>query len=297
MHGRSRVARAVSGFLAAAGFVLAVYLAAVAALWLLQDHLVYHPGVPSREVVRSPADAGLEHRDIRLQTDDGVALAGWYVPAPAADAPVVLFFHGNAGNIGHRLETLRLLHDAGLSSLIIDYRGFGDSEGQPSEAGTYRDADAAWRWLTIDQAVPPQRIVLFGRSLGGAVAAELAARTGPAGLVLESAFTSLPDLAAALYPWIPVRLLIRYQYDTADALRRFEGPILVAHSPADELIPFAHAQRLAAIHPGRTELFELSGKHDEAFFVSQPAYGRALAAFAHRATRHRAPADAGGDDR
>lgn len=283
----------MSTLLAVAGFLLALYVGLAFFLWVSQPRLVYYPNLPTRELVRTPEEAGLEHEEVRLQADDGVALHGWYLPGPGPEAPVVLFFHGNAGNIGERLHTLRLFHDAGAATLIIDYRGYGLSGGRPNEAGTYRDAEAAWRWLTDNRGVASRRIVLFGRSLGGAIAAHLAARTRPAGLILESTFTSLPDLAAHHYPWMPVRLLARYRYDTAAYLGDVSCPVLVVHGRDDEIVPFAHAERLAAIRPPVVELVALDGGHNDAFLLAGSAYRDILAAFLRRVTA----ADEGGGAR
>lgn len=264
------------------GILAGAYALVAGFLWLAQPQLLFQPATA---ILRTPAQAGLDHEPVRVRTDDGVTLAGWYLPAEDPRAPVVLFLHGNAGNIGDRIESLRQFRDAGAAVLIIDYRGYGDSEGSPSEQGTYRDARAAWDWLTRQRGVPAGRIVVFGRSLGGAVAAHLAARVRPAGLVLESTFTSVPDLAAELYPWLPARWLSRYRYATARYLADVRCPTLVAHARADEIVPFEHARRLARIRPPVVELIELDGGHNDAFLASQPRYTQELAAFLRRVTR------------
>lgn len=259
-----------------------IYLGLAGLLWLAQPHLLYQPNVSGGGIARTPSDAGLAYEPLRIATEDGPELAAWYVDGPGADSPVVLFFHGNAGNIGDRVESLEQLHAAGAAVLIIDYRGYGESTGRPTEAGTYSDARAAWHWLTRVRGVPHERIVLFGRSLGGAIAAHLAARVEPAGLVLESTFTSLPDLAAELYPWLPARQLTRYRYDTEAALQEVTAPVLIAHAPGDEIVPFAHARRLARHRPPVVALETLEGGHNDAFLVSRPGYTETLRAFFHR---------------
>jgi len=271
----------MSGLLASVGIAASLtYVAAMAALWLAQSRIVFQPGTPAERMpMHTPADAGLEYESVVLHAADGVRLAGWYVPGPRPDSPVVLFCHGNAGNIGDRIETLTALHEIGAATLIFDYRGFGASEGRPSEKGLRRDARAAWDWLTEARSVPSARIVLYGRSLGGAVAAGLGAETRPAGLVLESTFTSLPDLAARLYPWAPARWLSRYRFDTAARLAHVGAPVLVAHSPEDEVIPFAHAERLAAMRPPAIALERLRGSHDEAFPQARATFLAALERF------------------
>lgn len=267
------------------GAVGAAYVVVAGALWLGQSQLLYQPSL-DRAAAPTPADIGLTYDDLRIETADGVRITGWSIPAPAADAPVVLFFHGNAGHIGDRLETLAMLHEAGAGVVIIDYRGYGASEGEPTESGTYADARAAWHWLTDTAGVAPARVVVFGRSLGAAVAAHLASETGPAGLVLEAAFTSLPDLAAERYPWLPARWLTRMRYATADYLRAVECPVMLAHAPDDEIVPFHHARRLNRLRPPVDTFHRLSkGGHNSAFVLSQPGYTRALRAFLQRVTR------------
>jgi uncharacterized protein len=255
--------------------LLACYLALCLMLMLLQSRLVFFP---TRALEATPAEAGLAYDDVWLTTDDGLRLQGWWVPAAGARG-TVLFFHGNAGNISHRLASLQFFHRLGYETLIFDYRGYGQSEGRPSEPGTYRDAEAAWRHLVEERGIPPERIVLFGRSLGGAVAAALAERHPPAGLILESTFTSVPDLGAELYPFLPVRLLARIRYDTLARMPRIRAPVLVVHSRDDDIIPFRHGRRLwdAANEP--RAFLEISGTHNDGFFTSGRRYEAGLARF------------------
>ncbi len=263
-------------------------------LYATQSGLLFLPHVGGRELVASPADIGLAFETVRVETEDGVALHGWFVPARAARRGSLLFFHGNAGNISHRLGSLRIFHGLDLDVLIIDYRGYGQSGGEPDEAGTYRDAVAAWRHLVEARGARPERVVLFGRSLGASVAAWLAARlaeegTRPAGLILESAFTSVPDLAADLYPWLPARRLARLRYDTRASLAAVNCPVLVAHSPADEIIPYAHGRALHAAAPAPKAFLELRGGHNEGFLASGEAYVAGLRAFLDLALPARSP--------
>jgi len=253
----------------------------VAYVFFFQARLIYFPGIGGGPRV-TPADAGLAYDEVRFRAADGPELHGWYVPAEGARA-TVLFMHGNAGDIRHRLDTLAFFHRLGLSVFIFDYRGYGESEGRTTEAGTYADAQAAWRYLVEERGAPPERIVLFGRSLGAAVAAWLAAREGPAALIIESAFTSAPELAAKYYWYLPVHWLARFHYDTRAALGRVGCPVLVLHSREDEIIPFAHGQALYAAAAGPKQFVELRGGHNEAFFVSQAVYAAALGEFLHGA--------------
>lgn len=270
------LARGLATLLLAGG---GAYALVAAALWLGQGRMIYFPQEPGRMLESTPAALGLAHEEVALLTGDGVRLHGWYVPAPRSRASM-LFFHGNAGNVSHRLESLRLFHELGLDVLIVDYRGYGRSEGSPDEQGTYRDAAAAWRHLADERRVAPERIVLFGRSLGGAVAAWLAEAERPAALVMESTFTSVPDVAAQRFPWLPVRRLARYRYDSLRRMAGVECPVLVMHSRDDEMIPFEHGERLhGAAGERAAPLVALRGSHSEAHLASGEAYREALDAF------------------
>jgi uncharacterized protein len=262
--------------------VLAGYLVLVAFMYLTQHSMLYFPNLPTRAHAGTPADFGMAYEDVHLATADGVRLHGWWVPAHGGAA--LIFFHGNAGNVSHRLDSIRTFHDLGLSVLIIDYRGYGASEGRPSEEGTYRDAEAAWRHVTEARGVAPERIVLFGRSLGAAVAAWLGAQQPSAGLIVESAFTSVPDLGQELYPFLPVRWLSRFDYPTRDYVRSARSPVLVVHSRDDEIAPFHHGRAIFDAAPEPRALLELRGTHNEAHFVSGDLYVDGLAAFLARVT-------------
>jgi len=263
----------------AAGVILAGYALLLVLLWWLQARLVFHPDVPSREIEYTPGDAGLRYDPVTVTTADGIDLDAWFVPGPDADSPAVLFLHGNAGNIGHRIDTLEMLHEAGAAALIIDYRGFGRSEGHPTELGTYRDAMAAWQWLTGERGYEPANIVVVGRSLGGAVATWLAARTDPAGLVLEATFSSIVELGSYHYPWAPIRWISRFRYDTAKQLARVGCPVLIFHGRHDDIVPFRHAEALAAASDRVVDVVVLEGGHNDAMLVSHQRYTRRLREF------------------
>jgi fermentation-respiration switch protein FrsA (DUF1100 family) len=257
---------------------LLVWCAFALYLFLMQPRLLYYPEIPGRELIATPADIGLDYETVRLTTSDGLGLVGWFVPYPRARA-TLLFLHGNAGNISHRLDSIRLFHQLGLAVFIIDYRGYGESGGRPSEDGTYRDATAAWEYLVGQRHLTPGEIVIFGRSLGGAVAADLAGRTQPAAVFLESTFVSVPDLAAKLYPWLPVRWLSRYRYDTGAKLASIPAPLLIAHSPDDEIIPYAQGRRLFELAREPKQFLKLRGGHNGGFLVDREAYARAVDVF------------------
>jgi fermentation-respiration switch protein FrsA (DUF1100 family) len=258
--------------------VIGLYTAIGLFLFLFQSHLIYFP---RREHVGTPADAGLVYESVQIHTADGLALHAWFVPAREQRA-VLLYFHGNGGNISHRLEALHQFHRLGLSTLIVDYRGYGQSEGEPTEQGTYLDAAAAWRYLTVDRGVRPEEVILLGRSLGGAIASRLATEVSPRALVIESTFTSIPDRGSELYPYFPVRFLSRFHYDTITNLPKVNCPVLVVHSPEDEIVPFHHGQRLFDAAKQPKEFLQIEGGHNDGNLVSAERYERAFSAFISR---------------
>ncbi|MEQ8798287.1 MAG: alpha/beta hydrolase [Salinisphaeraceae bacterium] len=270
---RSTVPRMILTLLLAGG---AAFLLLAGCMFVFQERLLFMPKTPGRDLRATPADIGLTYEDVHLETADGETLHGWFIPAPDAKA-TLLHFHGNAGNIGDRVDLLALFHHIGLSVLIIDYRGYGQSTGQPSESGTYRDAEAAWSHLVESRETPPDRIILHGQSLGGAVAAWLATKVEPAGLILDSTFTSVPDIAGEVYPWLPVRQLARLNYNTLDRISDIDAPILVLHSREDDIIGFHHGQRLAKTAGAR--LVELRGGHNETLMRNEGIYREAIVDF------------------
>jgi fermentation-respiration switch protein FrsA (DUF1100 family) len=251
--------------------VAGIYVIVGLLLFIFQSSLLYFPNTPSRKIVATPKSIGLGYEPVTIETDDGFSLDGWFIPAKDARG-VLLFFHGNAGNMSHRLESLKIFNGLRLSTLIFDYRGYGRSDGKPSEQGTYRDAVAAWRYLTEQRQIAKENIVFFGRSLGGAVAAHLAGRHCPGALILESVFTSVPDLASHLYPIFPVRWLSRFRYDAKSALKSVACPVLVIHSPHDEIVPFRHGRALFDAANAPKQFLELRGGHNDGFLLSGQKY-------------------------
>jgi len=252
-------------------------------LWLrwTEPRMLYHP---DGQIDQTPDNLGLKYEDVTLTTSDGVRINGWLVPAPDAKL-TVLFFHGNAGNISHRLEKLAILHDLGVNTFIIDYRGFGRSEGKPNEQGTYRDAQAAYDYVVGRALAPraprgsPRSIILYGESLGSAVAADLATKVEVGGLILEEAFTSVGDVGQKMFPFFPVRWLVQNKYDTLSKMPRIKVPLLILHSREDEFFDMRHAQRLLAAANEPKTLVELHGTHNDAFLVSAPVYRDGLQKF------------------
>ncbi len=236
--------------------IVVLGLAALLLLGLrwLEPAMIYFPESAIRN---TPAGGGMEYREIDFPTEDGETLKGWWIPAAGEEGgeagPVLLFFHGNAGNREHRLHNLLGLHKVGIPVFIFDYRGYGGSSGKPSEEGLLRDGAAAYDWLRGEVGERP--IVFFGRSLGGAVAANVALRRPAAGLILESTFSNIPEMARRVLPIPGIGLLVRSRFDTLAAVRKLTLPLVIIHGDADEMIPFSMGQAL----------FETSGSTDRAF--------------------------------
>ncbi len=260
-------------------------------LWLMwnEPRMLYHP---NRDIEQTPDQLGLKYEDITLTTSDGVRINGWFLPGevstkagahdnvlPSPTNLTALFFHGNAGNISHRLEKIGIFRDLGVDTFIIDYRGYGGSEGRPSEEGTYRDAQAAYEYLTQQRKPKSRSIIVYGESLGSAIAADLASKVEVRGLVLEEGFTSTADVGQRMFPFLPVRWLVRNKYDTLSKLPSIHVPLLILHSRDDEVFNIDHAQRLLAAANEPKQFVELRGGHNDAFAVSALTYRAALSKF------------------
>ncbi|MSQ73982.1 MAG: alpha/beta hydrolase [Betaproteobacteria bacterium] len=263
--------------------LMAGYVALLGLVYVFQPRMVFFPTKGGVDI--TPLAAGLAFEKVRVPTEDGEQLAAWWIPGALPARGTVLLFHGNAGNIAHRVGYAKMFYDLGYNTLLVDYRGYGESSGEPTEEGTYRDARASWTWLTATRGIKPSSIVVFGESLGGGVAAWLAAQQSqpaPRALILSSTFTSIPDLGAELYPWLPVRWLSRIHYDNLANLERSRAPLLIAHSPGDEIIPYAHGRRLYAAARGPKAFLELGGGHNEGFVFAREAWVRAVQGFLER---------------
>jgi len=244
-------------------------------VFIFQPSFIYFP---EKEIYATPDQAGLEYEEVHFKSSDGVDLHGWFIPA-AQNRGTLLFFHGNAGNISHRLESLQIFNRLGVNSFIFDYRGYGMSGGKPSEKGTYLDAEAARSYLISEKGLAGEDIILFGRSMGGSIAARLASNHRPAALIIESSFTSVKKLAADLYPWLATRYLTRFRYDTAFHMNRVEAPVLIIHSADDEIIPFKHGKALYASAKGPKVFLEIKGGHNDGFIRSIEPYTKGLDSF------------------
>jgi len=254
------------------------YLLLVGFVYLRQGSMVYYP---TKDIEGTPADIGLKYEELTLTTKDNINLSAWYVPAKN-ERGVLLFCHGNAGNISHRLDSIRIFHDLGLSVLIFDYRGYGKSKGSPTEEGTYLDAESAWDYLVNVKGAHSEKIILFGRSLGSAVAAELALRRKAAGIIIESGFKSIPELGAKFFPYLPVRLISRFRYATIDKVDKINMPKLFIHSPQDEMIPYEHGNALFKKAAESKEFLQITGGHNDGFLTSGKVYTDGLDRFISR---------------
>jgi uncharacterized protein len=263
------------------GIAVLFYLGVLLLLRVSESRLIYFPG-PVRTLLPPASTLGLPVERFETTTQDGVRLAGWIIPAARPPESMwLLICHGNAGNLS---EFDRPVHYAGLrglglSLLVFDYRGYGESGGFPTESGLYHDADAAYRYLREQLGVPASRIVIFGHSLGSAVAVDLASRAPSAGLIVEGALTSATDRGAELYPYIPVRWIAASRFSSLEKIGRVTVPKLFLHAQRDEVIPLAHGRRLYDAAPQPKTFIELRGGHGDAFEVDSVSYFQGIAAF------------------
>lgn len=235
-----------------ARIVLVAYLAVVLIAMFIENLMMFPA---SRYPDGDWHPPGLVFEDAEFTAADGTRLHGWYVPCDRPRATVLLC-HGNAGNVTDRADWIRLLQqDMRVSVLVFDYRGYGKSEGKPYEEGIIADGRAARAWLAEREGIDETDIVLLGRSLGGAVAVALAAEKPPRGLVLESTFSSMTDLAASLFPFLPIRLMLRNRFDSLSRIQKYKGPMLVSHSKTDEVIPFRFGEKLYEGAPSKDKRF------------------------------------------
>ena len=242
----------------------------------LERFFVYYP---TKQVFGDPKTIGLDFQDLFLVTEDDVRVHGWFVPATGAQS-TLLIFHGNAGNIGDRLPWIELLHKLKAGVLIVDYRGYGRSGGDPFEEGLYRDASAAYAWWSSERGSKGEKLVLLGESLGCAVAVDLAVRVAPAGLILQSAFTSAWDMAKTLFPLGLLQPLAGVHFDSAAKIRRITCPKLIIHGDQDEIVPFRLGKKLYELAPQPKSFYEVPGAgHNDLLWVSGAEYSRQVRSF------------------
>lgn len=255
--------------------VAASCLGLTAFLFFFQSQYIYRP---MKEIVITPAAMRLPYEDISFEAADGIKLSGWFIPADNQRG-VILFCHGNAGNISTWWASVQTYRNLGFGAFLFDYRGYGKSDGKPTENGTYLDAEAALNYLIMRKNTPQTKIIVMGRSLGGAVAAWLARKHSPGLLIVESAFTSFPDIAAIHFPYLPAKLISRYKYNTLEYLQKINCPVLIVHSRDDEIVPFQHGLRLFEAANSPKSFLEISGSHNDGFTISEKRYGEGLGNF------------------
>jgi fermentation-respiration switch protein FrsA (DUF1100 family) len=278
-----------------------IYIRHCIRFYRIQSYIIYNPY--SRLEIKSK-NTTIEHEEIAYQTTDGVTIFAWYVPfipetAHAADNPdaaaelkelvptgvpesskgVILFCHGNSGNISQRIDSFEIFRELGFSTFIFDYRGYGKSRGKTTEKGTYLDAEGAWNWLVTEKKVKPEEIIVFGRSLGGGIASYLAKKYQPRALIIESSFTSIPDIAGAFFPRLPLKLLLRFKYNTRERLKDIHCPVLIVHSPDDRTIPFVCGKVLYETANPPKKFLHIKGDHLYGFIKSKKKYIKGLRKF------------------
>lgn len=243
-------------------------------LYFMQDRMLFYP---SRTFETSPEQAGLRYKSVRIAVNDNEEIHAWYFDAAsngrvADPARTIIFCHGNAGNISHRLETVEFWLRLGANVLLFDYRGYGQSDGRPSEKGLYEDVAAAYDWLVDNGKADPSSIVAFGRSLGGAVAVDLASRRDCSGLMVESSFSSLVDMGRHMFPFFPVKLLLKYDFDSISKIRNLNCAVVITHSPDDDMIPYEQSKRLYDAAADPRKFVDLSGLHNDREYLKHPDY-------------------------
>ena len=243
----------------------------------LENRLIFHP---TTEIVRTPRDVGLDYQDLYFTTLDNVRLNGWFIPHPQASATVI-WFHGNAGNIGDRVNNIKLLHDkAAIDIFIFDYRGYGRSPGTPSEPSIYLDGEAAIHYVRTRLKVESKNLVIFGRSLGAAVAAEIASRHDSRAVILESPFTSLREMAKVVFPVLPIGPLLGAKFNVLDKVGKITAPLLVLHGDQDEIIPLEQGKQVFAAARQPKQFYPIKGAgHNDTFIAGGNGYYERLKSF------------------
>lgn len=277
--------------------LLLLVISLMALVMLFEDRFIYFPSkypegdwdVGRLQAARA-GEPSAKIEDVWMTAADGVRLHGWYCTPPSqtdgeeqsslsSSRMTLLWFHGNAGNLSHRYPVIEKLLKQKIAVFIIDYRGYGRSEGSPSEEGLYTDARAAWDYLAMERKVPPGNIIIFGDSLGGAVAIELATKVEAAGLIVQSSFTSIKDMAAEVMPFMPT-FILRTRMDSINKIARVRSPKLFIHSPADELVPYRLGRRLFDAASWPKQFYEVQGaSHNETDTTGGRAYFDAIGDF------------------
>ena len=259
---------------------LGVYFFYCLHFYRIQPYLLYFPQRPFEVKTK---DRNIMQQEIAYRTKDGIPISALYVPVEKTELPgsgnVILFCHGNAGNIYQRIDSFNIFRQLGLSTFIFDYRGYGKSGGKPTEKGTYLDAEGAWNYLVKKMKMNPGNIIIFGRSLGGGIASYLAEKYRPRALIIESSYTSIPDVASKFFPMLPIKWISRFKYNTRERLKGIRCPVLIVHSPDDELIPFHHGRILFETANPPKKFLQIKGKHYDGFLKSKNLYADGLREF------------------
>lgn len=235
---------------------------------------------PDKKMIQTPADVALVFEDIYFETEDGVRINGWFIPV-ADSRTVLLWFHGNAGNLSHRVDPLRLLHhELNINIFMVDFREYGRSEGLVSEEGTRQDALSSYDYLLTRPDIDPEKIIVFGQSLGAAVAVELATSRDLQGLILEAPFTSIREMARTLLPWLPIGGFLSTKYDSLSKIKTIRAPLLVMHGDRDEVIPFSQGRQLYEAGNEPKTFYPISGAgHNNTTLVGGPSYFKTMKGF------------------
>ena len=261
-------------FIMSLSLLVGFYAIVLILIYINQSKLVYFP---STDISTNPKSVGLEYESIIFHSSDNTKLHAWYIPKKGADV-TLLFLHGNGGNISHRLDSIKLFNSLEMNVFIFDYRGYGNSEGSANEQNTYDDARSAWDYLIKNKNVKAEDIIIFGRSLGGAIAANLGSTTKPKGIILESTFTTAKELVSDVYPFVP-QSLIHITYGTTRYLKDINYPILVVHSIDDNIIPFKHGQAVFKNANEPKTFVQIRGDHNRGFIQSKDIYADSLKDF------------------
>jgi len=254
--------------------ILIAVIFAVSYLRYFEHKALYFP---TSEIEYLPTVIGLSYEDVYIDTDDGIKLHTWFIPATDSKY-TLLFCHGNGGNISHRIEKLDILNKLGLDIFIFDYRGYGKSSGRPSEKGFYKDVEAMYNYLVSKRRIEPKDIILYGESLGGAVAIELATKRKPKALITEASFSSTKDVAKELYPLFPT-FIIWSKFDSLSKIKNITIPKLIIHSQNDDIIPFSHSLKLLEASPEPKRHLVLTGSHNDFFIDSRDLYASGIRDF------------------
>ncbi|MBM3706930.1 MAG: alpha/beta hydrolase [Actinobacteria bacterium] len=279
-----------------------IYLIFGLYLYFNQSKYVYFP---IKKLLSTPSDYGMGYEDVFFVTSDGIKLNGWYIeqmeqkeqkkqiekkeqkeqkesPVEKNNPKTVIIFHGNGGNISYSFDLIELFYKMELNIFIIDYRGYGKSAGFPTENGTYIDALASWDYLVNEKKISHEDIIIYGKSLGGSIAAYLSENKNPAALIIDSTFTSIKDIGSEIYPYLPVKKFFKFNYDTEKYLKNTTCPVLVIHSRDDEYIPFSHGLKLFEAAPEPKYFLEIEGDHNSGFLKSINTFRNGITSFIHK---------------